>query len=187
MEIVKDINRWLLNPERKLLALVGGQSLRWRRVFELCLSKRERTRHIFANLDFRLPSPKWCVKLFHECRNGKVLVALLLGRFRCLEDFDGMLSERIPCRGIGRNMKKFLSCSCRGIGERICRIGVLAKSLSVARKLFVQCTLASPSNISTKVFWPKFTTELKSLTTIFSHNLLNLLRLQQFPKTLTGQ
>jgi hypothetical protein len=38
-----------------------------------------------------------------------------------------------------------------------------------------------------KVFWPKFMGKLKSITTIFSHNLLYLFELQQFTQTLTGQ
>jgi hypothetical protein len=72
------------------------------------------------------------------------------------------------------------------LDEHICRILVLVRSLSVARKLFAPRALASPFNVVGKVIWPKFMSELKSVTVIFSHNLLNLLVLQQFPKTLTG-
>jgi hypothetical protein len=98
-----------------------------------------------------------------------------------------MLFEQKPYRGIDRSRKKFLSDSCHDIDEQICRIGILAGSLSVVRKLFTPCALASPFNVVGKVIWPKFMGELKSFTVISSHNLLNLFVLQQFPKTLTGQ
>jgi hypothetical protein len=98
-----------------------------------------------------------------------------------------MLSVQKPYKETDRGRKKFLSDSCLGIDERICRIRALVESLSVVRKQFALCALASPFNVSTKVIWPKFMSELKSITAIFSHNLLNLFGLQQFPKTLTGQ
>jgi len=98
-----------------------------------------------------------------------------------------MLSEQKPYKGIDRNMKKFLSGDCHGIGEHICRNLVLAGSLSVVKKQSVRCTLASPFNKSRKVLWPKFMGELKSITIIFSHNLLYLFVLQQFTQKLMGQ
>jgi hypothetical protein len=51
------------------------------------------------------------------------------------------------------------------------------------KKWCVQYASANPF----KDFWSKCKDELKSITTIFSHNLLYLFELQQFPKTLTGQ
>jgi hypothetical protein len=98
-----------------------------------------------------------------------------------------MLSERTPCKGIDRNKKMFLFGSCRDICQRICGSGVLVKSLPVVRKQFVPRALACPFNVLAKVFWPKFMGKLKSITTIFSHNLLYLFELQQFTQTLTGQ
>jgi len=98
-----------------------------------------------------------------------------------------MLSEQKPCTGIDRNRKRFLFDGCRGIGKRICRIGILAESLTVVRKQFVPRALACPFNVLAKVFWPKFMGELKSITTIFSHNLLYLFVLQQFTCKLMGQ
>ena len=83
--------------------------------------------------------------------------------------------------------QSFLFGSCHGIGKHIYRTDVLAGSLSVVRTLFVRCTLAGPFNVSAKLFWPKSIDELKSITTIFSHNLLILFALQQFSKALTGQ
>jgi hypothetical protein len=131
--------------------------------------------------------PRCCEKFFRGCHNGRVWIALLANRFRCREDSVDMLSVQKPYRGIGRDRRKFLSDSCLGIGERICRIRALVESLSVVRKQFALCALASPFNVSTNVIWLKFISELKSITVIFSHNLLNLFGLQQFPKTLTGQ
>jgi hypothetical protein len=90
-----------------------------------------------------------------------------------------MLFERTPYIDIGRNRKKFLFDSCLDIVEHICQNDVLAKSLSVVRRLFVQCSLAGPFNGTMKVLWPESMDELKSTTTIFSHNLLNLFALQQ--------
>jgi len=76
---------------------------------------------------------------------------------------------------------------CRDTGGCKCRIGAWAKSPAVARKQFVLRASANPFNIKVEVFWPKSKDELKSKTTIFSHNLLYLFNLHQFLKTLTGQ
>jgi len=73
------------------------------------------------------------------------------------------------------------------LSNTFCRIRVLAGSLSIVREEFALCALAGPFNVFTKVIWPKFISELKSIAVIFSHNLLNLLGLQQSSKTLTGQ
>ena len=146
-----------------------------------------RSQRRFGSLDSRLPLPECCERLFRGCRNDKVWIASPADRFRCPKGFVDMLSEQKPCRGIGRSRKKFLSDSCRVIGEHICRIRVLAESLSVMRKLFFQCTLANPFDVTKKIFWSKSTSELKLSTVIFSHNLLNLLVLQQFSKILTVQ
>jgi hypothetical protein len=49
------------------------------------------------------------------------------------------------------------------------------------------CALANLFNIFPKVTWPESMSELKSNTTIFSHNLFVLFGLQQFLEILTGQ
>jgi len=187
MEIVTDINRWLLNPEHKPLALTEFRSLSWHRVFEPCLLTLVRSRRIFSSFDARLHLPRYCVKRFCECRNGRVLVALLVNKFRCREGSVGMLSERTPYTGTDRNRKKSLLDNCLDIGERICRIASLEESLSVVRKQSVQLALASPFNDSLKVYWLNVVNELKSIPIIFSHKLLNLLVLCQFSIKLTGQ
>ena len=186
MEIATDINRWLLNPVHRPLDSVECRSLRWHKVFELCLSKSVRSLRIFSNLDARSHLLTCCVKHFRVCRNGRVLVSMLSGRSRCREDFADKLSEQKPYTGIGRNRKSFLFDGCHGIVERICRICVLAESLSVVRKQSVRCTLAGPFNESVKVLWPKSMGDFKSITTIFSHNLLYLFALQQFTHKLMG-
>jgi len=98
-----------------------------------------------------------------------------------------MLSEQKPYRDIDRNKKKSLFDNCLRICEHICRIVFLEESLSVVRKLFVQHALANPFNESMKIYWPKFKGKLKSIPTIFSHNLLYLFALQQFALKLMGQ
>jgi len=147
--------------------------------------------HIFCKISPRLSSiPSSFLriaKLFQGCRNDKVWNALLAEKFRCPEGSVDMLFEQKPYRGIDGIRNKFLSDSCHDIDEHICRIRVLAGGLSVVRKLFAPCALASPFNVVGKVIWPKFMGELKSVTVIFSHNLLNSLVLQHFSKTLTGQ
>ena len=77
--------------------------------------------------------------------------------------------------------------NCRDIGGHINRIGAWAKSPEAVRKRFVLSALANPFNIKAKVFWPKSKNELKSKTTIFSHNMLYLFNLRQSLKSLTGQ
>jgi hypothetical protein len=76
---------------------------------------------------------------------------------------------------------------CRGIGGYIGRDGAWARSPGVVRRWFVPRASANPFDVEDKVFWPKSENELKSKTTIFSHNLLHLFDLHQFLKTLTGQ
>jgi hypothetical protein len=98
-----------------------------------------------------------------------------------------MLSGQKPYRGIDLNRRKFLSDGCRDIVERICRIVFWEGSLSVVRKQSAQCSLANPFDKSVKVYWPKLKGKLKSIPTIFSHNLLFLRYLQQFTQNLTGQ
>ena len=187
METVKDINRWLLNPEHRPLGSVECLSLCRRKVFELCLSKPLRSRHIFSSLDVRLRLLKCFVKHSRVCRNGRAWALMLSCRSRCREDSVDMLSEQKPCTGIDRNRKRFLFDGCHGIVERICRICVLAENLSVVRKQSVRCTLACPFNESVKVLWPKSMDDFKSITTVFSHNLLYLFALQQFTHKLMGQ
>ena len=187
MEKATGINRWWLNPKRRRLVEVRPQSLLPRTAFERCLSRFVRSRHRFASLDFRLPLPECCEKPSRECRNGTAWIAWLAGKFRCPEGSGDMLSGQKPYRGIDRSRKKFLLGSCRDIAERICRIRVSAGDPSVVRKQFAQRALASPFNVSTKVVWPKSMGELKSITAIYSHNLLKSSSLQRFPKTLTGQ
>jgi hypothetical protein len=187
METVKDINRWWLNPGRMLRVLVERRILRWHKVPVLFGLARAQTRRKFASLGFRLPLQAWYEIRFRGCRNGKSLAASHADKFGCREDFDDRLSVRTPCRDIDRNMKKFAFRSCLDIGEHICRIRVLAESLSVVRKQSVQRALARPFKVLTKVFWPRSMGELKSIPVIFSHNLLCLLVLQQFNQTLTGQ
>jgi hypothetical protein len=77
----------------------------------------------------------------------------------------------------------FARGDCHDNGGHSGRIGAWARSPAVVRKRFVQYASANPF----KDFWPKCKEELKSITTIFSHNLLYLFDLQQFSKTLTGQ
>jgi hypothetical protein len=84
-------------------------------------------------------------------------------------------------------MKRFLPDGCRDIGEHICRIAFGAGNLTIARKPFVRCTLASPFNLSVKVSQPKFIGDFKSNPTIFSRNILYLIDLQQFTRKLMGQ
>jgi hypothetical protein len=81
----------------------------------------------------------------------------------------------------------FLSDSCHGIAERICRIVSWEENLSIVRKRSAQCTLAGPFNKLLKVLWLKSTGIFKSNPTTFSHNLLYLLSLQQYSFKLTGQ
>jgi hypothetical protein len=76
---------------------------------------------------------------------------------------------------------------CLDTGGHKCRIDAWAKSPAVVRRRFVLRASANPFNVEVKVFWPKSKDELKSKTTIFSHNLLYLFNLYQFLKTLTGQ
>ncbi len=187
MEKATGINRWWLNPKRKRLVEVRPQSSLLRTAFERCLSTFVRSRHRFASLDFRLPLPGCCERLFRGYRNGRVLIASLADKFRCPEDSVDKLSEQKPCRGIDRSRRKFVSDSFHDIGERICRTRVLAGSLSVVRKLVARCALANPLAVNKQVSWPKSMRELKSITTIYSHNLLSTFGLQRFPKTLTGQ
>ena len=187
METVKDINRWWLNPGHRLLGSTECRSLRWRKVFGLCLSKSVRSRHRFSSLDVRLHLPMCCVKHSSVFRNGKVSTGLLEDSFRCLEDSGDRLFGQTPYKGIDRNRKKFLFDGCHNIAERICRIVFWEESLTVVRRLFVRCTLAGPFNESVKVLWPKPTGDFKSIPTIFSHNLLYLFGLQQFAYKLMGQ
>jgi hypothetical protein len=77
--------------------------------------------------------------------------------------------------------------NCRDTAEHKRRIGAWARSPAVVRKQFVLRASANPFNVEAKVSWPKSKDELKSKTTIFSHNLLYLFNLYQFLKTLTGQ
>jgi len=187
MEIVKDISRWWLNPTRKPLGSTERRSLRWHKVFELCLSKPVRSRRRFSSLDVRLHLPMYCVKHSRVCHNGKVSAALLEDRFRCLEGSGDMLSGQTPYRGIDRNRKMFLSDGCRDIVAHIGRIVFWGESLTVVRKLPVQHALANPFSKSRKVYWPKVKGKLKSIPVIISHNLLYLFGLQQFNHKLMGQ
>jgi len=187
METVTDINRWLLNLKHRLLDSVECQSLRWRKVFELCLLKSVRSPRIFSSLDFRSHSPTCCVTRFREYRNGKAWIALPAGMSRCPEDSADMLSEQKPCTDTDRNMKKSLFDSCLCVVARTCRIDVSVESLLVARKQFVRYTLASPFLFLVKVFWPKSISEFKSTTTIFYRNLFNLFILQHLTYKLMGQ
>jgi hypothetical protein len=187
MEIVKDINLWLLNPGHRLPGSVECRSLRWHKVFEPCLSKSGQSLRRFSSPDVRLRLPMYCVRRFRGFRNGKVLIALPAGRFRCLEGSDDRLSEQKPYRGIDRNRKKFLFDGYPSICERICRIVFWEENPSVARKQSDLYALANPLSEKTKVFWPKFMGKLKSIPIIFSHNLLYLFMLQQFSQKLMGQ
>jgi hypothetical protein len=98
-----------------------------------------------------------------------------------------MLSVQTSCKETGRNMKTSECDDCRGIGGYIGRDGAWARSPGVVRRWFVPRASANPFDVEDKVFWPKSENELKSKTTIFSHNLLHLFDLHQFLKTLTGQ
>ena len=187
METVKDINRWWLNPGRRLLGPTECRSLRWRKVFGLCLSKFVRSRHRFSSLDVRSHWPMCCVKHSRVFRNGKVSTALLEDSFRCLEDSGDRLSGQKPYKGIDRSRKNSLFDGCHDIFERICRIVFWEESLSVVRKLFARCTLADPFNESVKVLWPKSMGDFKSIPIICSHNLLYLFGLQHFSHKLMGQ
>ncbi len=187
METKKDINRWWLNPGHRLLDSTECRSLRWHRVFELCLSKPVRSRRRFSSLDVRLHLPMCCVKHSRVFRNGKVSPALLEDSFRCLEDSGDRLSGQRPYKGIDRSRRKFLFDGCPDIVERICRIVFWEESLSVVRKLFARRTLADPFNESMKVLWPKSMGDFKSIPVICSHNLLCLFGLQHFSHKLMGQ
>jgi len=187
METVKDINRWWLNPKRKRLVEVRPQSLLRHIAFERCLSIFQRSRRRCASPDFGLPWPEYCEKLARGCRSGIVWIAWLAGRFRYPEGSGGRLSGQKPCIGIDRSRKKFLRDDCRDTAERICRIRVSAGIPSVVRKQFARRALASPFHVATKVVWPNFMGKLKSITVIYSHNLLTSSRLQRFSRKLTGQ
>ena len=145
------------------------------------------SRHRFSNPDARLRLLKYFVTSLLECHNDRALASLLAGRSLRREDSDEMLSGQKPCTGIDRNRKNSLFDNCRDIGERICRIVFCQESPSVVKKRSVQRALANPFNKSVKAYWPKFTDELKSNPTIFSHKLLKLLVLHQFSITLMGQ
>jgi len=129
----------------------------------------------------------YCVKHFRVYHNGKVLTALLEDRFLCLEGSGDTLFVQTPYRGIDRNRKKFLFGGCRDIVERICRNVFWEENLTVARKLSALYPLANPFSKSVKVYWTKSKGKLKSITIIFSHNLLYLFGLQQFTYKLMGQ
>ena len=81
----------------------------------------------------------------------------------------------------------FLSDGCRDIVERICRIVSWGESLTVVRRLSVQCALTNPFSKYVKVYWPKSRGKLKSIPIIFSHNILYLFELEQFSYKLMGQ
>ena len=187
MEKVTGINRWWSNREHKRCVLAECRNLRWLKAFEPCLSTPGRSRHKFSSPDARLRLLKYCVTHFLGCHNDKALVSLLAGRSLCREDSDEMLPVQKPCTDIDRNMKKSLCDNFRDIGERICRIAFWEESPSVVRKRSVQYASANPFNESVKVYWPKFTDELKSNPTIFSHKLLKLLVLHRFSIKLMGQ
>ena len=187
METVTYTNRWSLNPEHRSLGSIEARSLRWSTAFEPCLSKHVRNLHIFSSLGFRLPLPEWCARHFHEFHNDKVLDALLSGRFRCPEGFADKLSEQKSYTDIDRSMKKFLFDGFRDIFVHTCRIPFWVENLTVVRKRSVRHALVNPFCKCVKVCWPKFNCKLKSIPTIFSHNLLYLFALQQFTHKLTGQ
>jgi hypothetical protein len=84
-------------------------------------------------------------------------------------------------------MRTSVCDDCRDTDGHTGRIGAWAESPTVVRKRYVQRASANPFKLKAKVLWPKSKDELKSITTIFSHNLLYLFELQQFSKTLTGQ
>ena len=187
METVKDINRWWLNPKHRLLDSVECRSLRWRKAFGLCLLGFVQSPRRFSSLDVRLHLPMYFVTQFRECRNDKVSAALPAGMPRCPEETGDMLSGQMPYKGIDRNRKRFLSDDCLRVCQRTCRIVSWEESLIVARRQFVQCTLASPFKNLLKVLWPKSMGNFKSIPIIFSRNLLYLLMLQQFTHKLMGQ
>lgn len=187
METVTDINRWLLNPVHRLLGLAECRSLRRRKAFGLCLLGFVRSPRRFSNLGFRLLLPRWFVRHCLVYHNGKVSAALLEDRFLRREDSGEKLSGQKPYKGIDPGRKRFLSCNCRDICGRICRIVFWEENLTVVRKLYVLYELAGPFSRSMKVYWPRFKGRLKSIPIIFSHNLLYLFSLQRFSKTSTRQ
>jgi hypothetical protein len=98
-----------------------------------------------------------------------------------------MLSVQTSCKDTGRNKKMSGLDDCRDIGGYKYRVGAWVESPVVVRRRFVLRASVNPFNVEAKVFWPKFKDELKSKTTIFSHNLLYWSKLHKFSKMLTGQ
>ena len=172
---------------RRPLGSVAGRSLRRHKVFGLGVLRFVRSLRRFSSLDFRLLSPAWFGTPSRVSRNDTVSTASLEDRFLCLEGSDDRLSERTPYISIDRSRKRFWFCNCRGIVERICRMRVWAGSPGVVKKRFAPCTLADPFDVAMEIIWPKSKSKLKSITVIFSYNLLCLLVLQNFTKALTGQ
>jgi len=78
---------------------------------------------------------------------------------------------------IGRNMRNILSDGFLDIFAHTCRIASSEGSLKVERKLFAQCTSVRPFNKKLKVLLAITMGNFKSNPTIFSLNILALLRL----------
>lgn len=117
--------------------------------FTACISVDELSL-FFSSFDFRRPLPEYFEKPFHKYHNGRAWIASLKDKSQYREGFGKMLSGQKSYKDIDPNRKRFLSDSCHGIGECICRTRVLAGSLSVVRKQFTRCTLASPFDATVK-------------------------------------
>ena len=187
METVSGTNRWSLNRGHKRPFSFGRRNRRWRKAYALLRLAPARNPRRCASREVRLPLPAYCEIPCRECRSDTALTALLADIFRCRASSGDMLSVRTSCKVTGRNRKTSEHDDCLDIGGHRGRTGALAESPAVVRRRFVPSALANPFNVEPKAFWPKCKNELKSKTTIISHNLLCLCDLHQYPKTLTGQ
>ena len=187
METVSNINLWLSNREHKHLDPVEHRNRRRHRASSLWRLVPAQNPRRYASLAFRWLLPVCCERLCRECHSDRVWPVSLADIFRYLAGSAGTLSVQTSCIDTDRNMRTSVRGDCRDNGGHTDRNGAWAESPAVVRKRCVRCASANPFNGRAKAFWPKCKDELKSITTIFSHNILYLFDLQQIPKTLTGQ
>lgn len=187
MEIVSNINLWSSSREHRHLDPVERRNLRRHRVFLLWRLTPVQNPRRCASLAVRWLLPVCCERLCREYRSDRAWPVSLADIFRYRAGSTGTLFAQTSCINTGRNMRMSARGDCRDNGGHSGRIGTWAESPAVVRKQCVRCASANPFNTIAKVFWPKCKDELKSITTIFSHNILYLFDLQQFPKMLTGQ
>ena len=142
-----------------------------------------RNRHRYASLFSRLPWPKCSGKPSLGCRYGRVWIARHGGMFRCPEGFLDRQFVRKSCREIDRNRKISEYGNCLHTAGRNCRIRVLARSPSTARKRSVPYTSATLFLVTVEEKRPKFTADLKSIQVIKRINLLIILLISRNSKS----